>query len=1395
MTTTDSMSKKDKLMKANKALIAFFTVVLMIGLFPIGMAAFGGSDGAENADAPTEATEATAPVEPDPEEVLGTPSGGSSAEELEAPTETKAKTDAADELATAEDSAAPVEEEAEESDEVDEPIDIDTSKETIVIQAADPDAMPAAGMMRAAISDTTQTINVKPGDTVAVPDGLLTFNDGRVHTLTIGEGITLNADILLKRVAAGRTTLKIYGAGAIKGTGNGSVINSMGCNLELYDTVRIYNGTGSVVEKYKDFGKSGGGILFQRDPAYDSSNATTAWFTMAGGIVGSDQAGQQGNTAQTGGGIFIDYKCKFVMSGGVIGYNESTVHEGGGLYIIGPASGAPCQIDAGTIVGNRYTGTSDWGGGGIFVQAYQTLIFGGAATVTNNTALGLGGGIAGCPHAEMGIGKVANGFALYGNHASKESKPSGSNLWLNDNGMGDIWAYEKDKSFRAEDAQDFYCVYGSFVYGQQFSADDTGEAYRGRYIEHDGTSITKAEDVTVMKRDWLEKEKATVGLTAVGVPASMASRPILIADNYSATHGGGIGCNGTIVMGGIPDEEKWNASWSISFNKELLDGIGKSIRPEADAFEFGLYADEACNELIATAKNDAEGIVSFVLNDKDRFGGTEAGTTYELYVKEIPGTDPKIEYDDTVHTVHATVTKTKKVIENDTFKSTYYESEADVTFDAGDSKLTITNRYIIEPATWAPVADKAYYGNAADPSFGFTLQAIADPTANDNRGKSLAELIRTGDEEGESVAALIKDAAEMAANDEPASEGIFDDGKSALAVRGTASGFADYKAQIAFDKITYKGTGAYWYVLTEDAIEGSYTDASAYVLRVEVSLTSSSDEKVIDALKAEQVSLYYAESIDDKTAGLMPLTGDYATIEFVNFDETGEFGLYSFAVNAVTDQPVGSDQRCLVDPKIYKVLEGRQLKDGQFKFSLIQVGSTPAGGDDAAFADWDKVTTGQVISTASNDQYGMVDFDAANNQAGEGEDPCCLVFTAPGTYHYRVVEVAGMGTDPSIDYSKEVITFTAVITGGNDTPLVCEDMYYGHLVDGKNVRFDESSDPTWHPTMTNKVRPMELKVRKTSATDRNEGLEGATYGLYLVSDNQNDVFLGEATSDVDGWMTFTGEGDEGLDLKTGNLYYFKEIAAPSLHTVSQFRSAYFSIVPDAASEIGYALKYADSRVVSPQAVSLADAGIATLADETTPGVLSDDKMLFTYDLDGGVYDEVTAVEFNKLDGRTHAWVPGAKLAVIDKATGAELESWTTGEAAHRMSKKLDVDTEYILRELEAPDDYHKAQDIVFKLDQYGNLEIISGTENNNAGQNENTLTMFDFMVDAELTLYEYNEREEVKYVDPEPADKTGGDLVQTGDKPFPIELAIAVVAALGIAGFALIRWRRATSKE
>ena len=147
----------------------------------------------------------------------------------------------------------------------------------------------------------------------------------------------------------------------------------------------------------------------------------------------------------------------------------------------------------------------------------------------------------------------------------------------------------------------------------------------------------------------------------------------------------------------------------------------------------------------------------------------------------------------------------------------------------------------------------------------------------------------------------------------------------------------------------------------------------------------------------------------------------FPTLEFSNFDIAQTMSVAGYSVNAASNEPL--EEVCFVDPKIVKNLEGRTLKADEFNFKLIHLNKDDNLTDDAV--DWSS-TEGPVISETSNDRYGMVDFDAANNVSGDWENPSCLSYTQPGIYHYRVVE-ANDTIDPSVEYSKQIITFTTVI--------------------------------------------------------------------------------------------------------------------------------------------------------------------------------------------------------------------------------------------------------------------------------------------------------------------------------------------------------------------------------
>lgn len=746
---------------------------------------------------------------------------------------------------------------------------------------------------------------------------------------------------------------------------------------------------------------------------------------------------------------------------------------------------------------------------------------------------------------------------------------------------------------------------------------------------------------------------------------------------------------------------------------------------------------------------------------KFNYAPTTAEETHWYVIAEQPGATAGVVYDTTAYLVKITTTLSEDGRSLSTAKKVYktVSDSSELQEVAGDIGVTFTN--VATPkGTWQFKADKFFYGLGAPHDCSFTLQEIERaPEA----GEPLANVLVSNDNLQQWTASI------------------------------AAADLTDGHAFISFPAINYEqqgegegfqnDVGDHYYLITEDGDE-AVKDTTAYVVKVTVAEDAANTRN----LTATGTVLGYA---DDINSPLNPLTLPEGELPaFYNTDTYDLISAASYSVYAASGEPV--DQVCYVDPKIVKNLEGRAIKSGEFAFKLIQV---------ANYND----TEGELISATTNDEFGMVDFDKANNVSGDLENPSCLAYTKPGTYYYRVIEDTSKGgmNDQSVLYSDQVITFTTVIEQDEATgQLVCTDMYYGwwDAAANQNVRFDEQYadyetqpgnigdmsklNPDWHPTINNKARPMDLQVRKTSVSDRDEGLVGATYALYMVNENpQGDIWLAEATSEEGGWITY-----KNVSLATNNLYYFKETVAPAGHTVSEFRSPYFYLVEDATSANGYSLKYTDTKYFDaaeveaaaiPMAAAEAQAMQADIAaqaeaaatdDQTQPGHSADGNILLTYDKDGGVYDETTQVEVNKLDTRTHEWVEGAKLVILEKESGKEVASWTSGKAPQKLAKTLNVGITYLLREVEAPGEYRLANDVEFVIDNYGNVTITKGTENGNAELSDNTITLYDTMMDAEEV--EQRERETTREV------PLGTILAQTGDMLPILGIGLIVLASL-----------------
>ena len=416
------------------------------------------------------------------------------------------------------------------------------------------------------------------------------------------------------------------------------------------------------------------------------------------------------------------------------------------------------------------------------------------------------------------------------------------------------------------------------------------------------------------------------------------------------------------------------------------------------------------------------------------------------------------------------------------------------------------------------------------------------------------------------------------------------------------------------------------------------------------------------------------------------------TVTNTHTAEEMDFSLTGYSVASITET-LDADETCYVDPKIYKKLVGRQLKAGEFKFQLVDEDS------------------GAVISETSNDETGMVDFDAAANVSPEGMEATCLKFTTTGTYTYVVREVSET-KDATVNYSEEVVKFVVVVSRDASGKLVTDGGHYYCYKNAAVTMGDEVDvyDADDHPTITNSVKGVMLGLTKVD--ENGTALAGATYGLYTTGADNADVLVATATSDAEGKMTF-GLVDDNV-IAEDTEYWFREIAAPEGYQLSYEETEHFKVSHD---KTGFYLVDLDGN---------------KLGDTVAPGV----AVPFTH----SVVDTALSATFIKFDSNRDA-VKGAKLAVYESGKTTAIDEWVSDGTGHKVSGLLANKT-YVLREVEAPSGYRKAVDVEFRLSTGGNITLVSGGKNTING--ESAINAFTSGGSLSLVDYRIDEREETR---------------------------------------------------
>lgn len=418
----------------------------------------------------------------------------------------------------------------------------------------------------------------------------------------------------------------LYVSGSTLNMSGGSVEDcqaTYGGGIYLYkSTMNFTGGTVQNNESKRVIDKSYGGQIYSAGGGICADKGST--LNMSGSALVQDNKADE-----VGGGISLGSSQwgptnTLLMNGGTIDRNESGA-TGGGIFIqakyfSGGVSKA--HINAGYITNNRMLGTGktekEFGGAGIYVNGANKVngvngengeLYLKNAIITDNTSELQGAGLAVCPISKTKI-YVRDGAAIYENYMSKKLNPdvnvkSKYDFFLLSDRFYDNGYHSGEPELEISDK-----MLGGFPY---------------KWKELDGTDadLTKYNG-KIRVPDYEQRKIKLYAGNSMPEDAKNALGKVIISGNHSATRGGGIGSNGTVIIG--TDEKKID----ILVEKQWEDGID----PEEVKVEVGIKLDDKNSYVLKTLTlNKENGYQEWVkglpatIHDKD--------TKELIYVKEL----------------------------------------------------------------------------------------------------------------------------------------------------------------------------------------------------------------------------------------------------------------------------------------------------------------------------------------------------------------------------------------------------------------------------------------------------------------------------------------------------------------------------------------------------------------------------------------------------------------------------------------------------------------------------------------------------------------------------------------------------------------------------------------
>ena len=327
-----------------------------------------------------------------------------------------------------------------------------------------------------------------------------------------------------------------------------------------------------------------------------------------------------------------------------------------------------------------------------------------------------------------------------------------------------------------------------------------------------------------------------------------------------------------------------------------------------------------------------------------------------------------------------------------------------------------------------------------------------------------------------------------------------------------------------------------------------------------------------------------------------------------------------------------------------KILEGAELKNGEFNFQLLD-------------------ETGKVLQTKQNAADGTVTFDDISYSS---ED-------AGKTFHYTIKEVIPESKTKGMTYDEGSIDATVTVTKDDASNTLKASVAYGDKKSFTNKLVTTSIPPT--PPTVDKPELKLYSIQLHKVNQEGKALVGAVFGLFEADGTTpvaNPYGAGQATA-----TSSDEEGKKGLVTFTGleaRDYVIKELTAPSGYQLST------DVIKVSASE----LKAATNLVVDKGTVVNKP---FTSIPPTPPTVDKPELKLYSIQLHkvnnegkplvGAVFGLFEA------DGTTPVANPYGEGQATATSDANGLVTFTGLEAK-----------DYVVRELTAPDGYQLSDEVI-----------------------------------------------------------------------------------------------------